>query len=625
MAKQIQTNNFAHPGERRKKIVPIKGMHCRSCEILIEEELLKIDGIHKVNVSEKKGIAEIFYDGEVLDSHIEDAVCGCGYSLGKDSNSWISRNPKDYKELVKATIALIAVYFVAKGLGFFNIAFNSSNNLSSLPVVFLVGLTAGLSTCMALVGGLVLGVSARFSEKHPNTTALQKFTPHVIFNLGRIFFFILFGGVIGYFGSFLQLGPSSIGFLTILVGIVMLLLGLQTIAIFPRLERIKFTLPKSLYKLIGIDTQKEDEYSNKGSFLLGGMTFFLPCGFTQAMQLYAISSGSALTGALTMGIFALGTAPGLLGVGGLTSLVKGVFAKPFFKFVGLMVIALSIFNISNGLNLTGFVLPSLGALANTTVNSNLNATDPNVTMQNGVQLVKMTQNSNGYSPRSFTIKKGVPVKWLITSTDSNTCAASIFSSQLGIRKMLNEGENIIEFTPNENGTIRFSCSMGMYTGSFNVVDNSGVGSNTNSNGNLYASAQNQVPQRGGSCGASGGGCGCGGGLKNMQPSANVNADTVPSTNGTNTQVQLIQATYSVDRDLQPNNFTVKANMPVQFEIEANDDGAGCMGSVALPGLAQDYYPFQKGQKTVFNFTPTKTGVYKITCAMGVPRGTITVN
>jgi plastocyanin domain-containing protein len=49
-----------------------------------------------------------------------------------------------------------------------------------------------------------------------------------------------------------------------------------------------------------------------------------------------------------------------------------------------------------------------------------------------------------------------------------------------------------------------------------------------------------------------------------------------------------------------------------------------MGSVALPGLARPYYLFQKGEKAVFNFTPTQKGTYKITCAMGVPRGTITV-
>ena len=84
-----------HKGSLNKKIVQIKGMHCRSCEILIEEEILKVEGVHRVNVSEKKGFAEIFYEGEVPDAHIEDAVCGCGYSLGKNTNGWVSKEQKE--------------------------------------------------------------------------------------------------------------------------------------------------------------------------------------------------------------------------------------------------------------------------------------------------------------------------------------------------------------------------------------------------------------------------------------------------------------------------------------------------------------------------------------------------
>ena len=41
---------------------------------------------------------------------------------------------------------------------------------------------------------------------------------------------------------------------------------------------------------------------------------------------------------------------------------------------------------------------------------------------------------------------------------------------LGIRSSLKLGENIFEFTADKMGTIRFTCSMGMYTGSFNVIN-----------------------------------------------------------------------------------------------------------------------------------------------------------
>ena len=442
-------------------------MHCRSCEILIEDELKKLPGVDRVVVNEKKGIAEIYYIGTLYLEDVEKAITDAGYTIGKeDEKSFFSTNSKDYKDLGFAFLVLVFIYFIGRVFGLFNISLNSGGNYGSLPVVFLVGITAGLSTCMAIVGGLVLAASARFAEKHPSATTLQKFKPHIFFNLGRIIIFSILGGIIGFAGSFFQLSPMALGILTILVGIIMILMGLQLTEIFPILNNIKLTLPKNIARMFGITEKSEKEYSHTNSFILGGLTFFLPCGFTQAMQLFAISSGNPLIGALTMGVFALGTAPGLLGIGGLTSIIKGGSAKLFFKFAGLVVIFMAIFNISNGLNLSGF---SVNAESSQSITA-LDSSDNNVTLENGVQIVKMTQTSSGYSPNSFTVKIGIPVKWIVTSEDAFSCASSIVSQQLEIRKSLQAGENVIEFTPSDAGLINFSCSMGMYRGSFNVID-----------------------------------------------------------------------------------------------------------------------------------------------------------
>jgi len=100
---------------------------------------------------------------------------------------------------------VIGLYFIGRWLGIFNIGGFASSNYSSLPVVFLVGLTAGVSTCMALVGGLVLGASARFAKQKPLATPWEKFTPHIFFTIGRIIAFFILGGIIGWGGSILQL------------------------------------------------------------------------------------------------------------------------------------------------------------------------------------------------------------------------------------------------------------------------------------------------------------------------------------------------------------------------------------------------------------------------------------
>ena len=158
----------------------------------------------------------------------------------------------------------------------------------------------------------------------------------------------------------------------------------------------------------------------------------------------------------------------------------------------------------------------------------------------------------------------------------------------------------------------------MYTGSFIVADEnastttpSALATNTNQNLNSGAA----------SCSANGGGCGCG--ARKVVPAQNV----TPPAGQTITQgnVQVLKATYTSLTDISPNRFTVKVNQPVRFEIEAKEDGQGCMGSVTLPGLTKKIEVFTKGQTTVFEFTPSNSGTYTITCAMGVPRGQIQVN
>ena len=589
--------------------IHIQGMHCRSCEILIEEELKKVKGVKDVSVSHKDGIADISFEDTLNKFDVQSAVENAGYCIGENAKlPFISKNKKDYLELGLAFFLATTLFLIAKSLGLFDLAGSVKGSYSSLPIVFIIGLTAGISTCMALVGGLVLGMSAKFAKQNPEATGIEKFVPHVYFSLGRIASYFVFGGIIGYAGSFFQLSTSVLGLLTVAVGLVMLLLGSQLIDIFPFLKNISFTLPKSLHKLLGIKEKSEGEYSDKNAAILGASTFFLPCGFTQAMQLYAISTGSPIQGALTLGVFALGTTPGLLGVGSLTSIIKGKASKIFFKTAGVIVMLLALFNVSNGLNLLGistaFARPKTESL------------DKNVKIVNGVQVVNMTQKSNGYSPNKFTIKKGVPVKWIVTSETQYSCAASIVSQQLGIRTNLKLGENIFEFTPSQTGTIRFSCSMGMYNGLFTVVEaNSNVLSTNTQNQNTPINTPGGVP----SCGGTGGGCGCGGGgaKKTLVPTAG-EVSTVGKT-------QVLTATYSVNTDITPNKFTIRKGIPVKFEITALENGQGCMGSVAIPGLTQQVAGFQAGQSIVFEFTPSQAGTFPITCAMGIPRGDITVN
>lgn len=444
----------------KKTEIDIKGMHCKSCEMLIEEELLKIPGVKKACVNQKKGKAEIYYKGILTYNEVDEAVQEAGYALGKDTKPFFSQNPQDYKEVAIAILVIFIIGTLSYLNSWFQFEFSGLSDYTSLPIVFLIGITAGISTCMALVGGLVLGTSARFAEKHPLATPLEKFKPHMYFNIGRISSFFILGGLIGYLGSFFRFSSGTLGFLIVLVGIVMLFLGLQLTQLFPRLSSMSFTLPKGLSNLLGIKTHNEKEYSHKNAVALGTLTFFLPCGFTQAMQLYAMSTGSIAAGALTMGVFALGTTPGLLSIGGLTSIVKGAFARAFFKFAGVVVIILAIFNISSGLTLSGI--------------------------------------------------KGISLSFPTSQANSTSTA----------------------------------------------------------------------------------------------------------------NAEIITATYDATNGFQPKQLTVKVGTPTRLEVDAKDNGYGCMGSITIPGLAQNVEVFKKGTITTFEFTVQSAGDYNITCAMGLPHGTI---
>ncbi|MDO8626133.1 MAG: sulfite exporter TauE/SafE family protein [Candidatus Magasanikbacteria bacterium] len=443
--------------------INIRGMHCKSCELLIEGEIKKIPGVSKVNVNYKTGVANIAYeeparsadagnaDQPSLQDKLKQAVEAAGYTMGTSGPlPWISKNYKDYEYLILGAAALWVVYGLAKMLGILNYSVNSGAE-AGVGIALIVGLVAGVSTCMALVGGLVLGLSARHAERHPEATRLQKFRPHLYFNAGRILGYTILGGVIGAVGSALKPSPTFLGFFTIIVGLVMLFLGLKLIEIFPKLKNSSLTLPKSLARFFGMSTDIK-EYSHQSALYAGAASFFLPCGFTQAMQLYAVSTGSLAKGALIMGLFALGTAPGLLSLGGLSSVFKGAKARVFFAAAGIAVIILGWYNVSNGqlLLFGGF--------------KNANTAQAQETNANSVQEVRMTQTAGGYSPNILTVKAGTKIRWIINSTSQFSCASSVVVPSLGISRSLNAGENIIEFTAPVSGEIPFSCSMGMYRG-----------------------------------------------------------------------------------------------------------------------------------------------------------------
>ncbi len=300
-------------------------------------------------------------------------------------------------------------------------------------------------------------------------TRRQKFRPLLQFNVGRLISYFVLGGIVGLIGQSITLSPKMTGFLNIFIAFVMLSVALSILKILPK-NAFGFRPPKALSHWI------HDLAENKhplAPLALGAMTFFLPCGFTQSLQLVALASGSFWTGAMTMFVFALGTAPALLGISALSSTVSGTFSRLFLRFAGTLVFILALFNLNSALALTGIdtsgILNALTPLQSNGAGNPAPSDGAPPNIANGVQEVSMKAEPEGYQPNVLTVKAGIPVRWTVDGTDAAGCESSLVIPSLNISRILDRGPNVIEFTPQQPGRLLFSCSMGMYRGYFNVI------------------------------------------------------------------------------------------------------------------------------------------------------------
>jgi plastocyanin domain-containing protein len=223
--------------------------------------------------------------------------------------------------------------------------------------------------------------------------------------------------------------------------------------IFPWLRKFNIRMPKFIGQKI---------YSgkvNRGPFYVGLLNGFMPCGPLQSMQLYALGTGSFIAGATSMFFFSLGTVPLMFGLGALSTILSKKFTNNLLKFSAILVIVLGVGMISRGMSLSGFntVLASTG-------NTNLAKIDGNV------QTISIDLSSSKYQP--ITVQKGIPVRFIINAAQENIngCNGTVIIPELGIEKKLIAGENVIEFLPEQTGTIPYSCWMGMIRSKINVVD-----------------------------------------------------------------------------------------------------------------------------------------------------------
>ena len=423
-------------------------MHCPSCEILITDKFKEMPNVQNVNSNFQKQEAEVYFTGHLDQEAVNKKIQSFGYEIGSREDDHEIDEPIS-KKIIEASLIAVGlglIYLIAKETNILP-SINITGNLNLLTVLFL-GLVASVSTCMATSGALFLSTIGK------KTNNLKQ---AIYFSLGRIISYGFFGFIAGLVGSVIITNLKFGTGLTLLAAVFMILLALDMLKILSFASIIPFGVSSNIFRKLEHSLIKDP---HKSAFFLGAITYFLPCGFTQATQVYALGLASPWQSALTMAIFALGTAPAIIFIGSLRGLLKSTFYQYFMKTVAVGVLILGLYYASNFLSIYGIGL-GLSNKSNKTNESYL---------ENGKQIISMDVISGGYSPNQFTVKKGIPVKWVINGKNVFGCQGYFIVPSLSISKALNAGENIIEFTPTEAGSINFSCGMGMYRGRIEVID-----------------------------------------------------------------------------------------------------------------------------------------------------------
>ncbi len=332
--------------------------------------------------------------------------------------------------------------------------------MSNIWLAFITGLTTGGFSCFAVQGGLL--TSALASEEELEITRKQKAKALLIFLISKVVAYTLLGFLLGFLGASLNIPPRFQGWLQIFIGIYMLITAARLLNLHPIFRYFVIQPPKSILRLLKNQSQAKSVFT---PMVLGAMTVLIPCGITQAMMLLALGSGNPLWGAGIMLAFTLGTTPVFFAIG--LAATEALKHKAFGAVAASFILIIGILSINSGQILRG----SVHTLQNYwTAISGAVEESKSANLKGGSQEVTINIKSNGYKASVNTLKAGVPVKLKLVTDDVKSCARAFVIPDLNYFKVLPvTGTETLEFTPAKTGKLVYTCSMGMYSGSFNVI------------------------------------------------------------------------------------------------------------------------------------------------------------
>jgi sulfite exporter TauE/SafE/plastocyanin domain-containing protein len=467
----------------QKRSFSIGGMYCVNCQNIIEKELKNTAGIKDAKVNYKTTAASVTYDTAITSF---DKISAVIESLGYKTLEENSKNT--VTQIIGTLVIILALFMLMRSFTTSKLAaaFPLAQEGMSYGMLLVIGLFTSVH-CIAMCGGINLSQTLRKNgelgvgsgeqgkEKSTSTNTYSTLLPSFLYNGGRLVSYTAVGVLVGALGSVITLSGHFQGVVQLVAGVFMVIMGINMLGLFPSLRRFIPQMPAKLQEgLTSLFAKKIDgQKTGRGPLVVGFLNGFMPCGPLQAMQVYALSTGSPVRGGISMFLFCAGTIPLMFALGAVSSALSGTKGQAFSRHVmqigAVLVAALGLVMFSSGWTLSGFANPldKAAYLKPASAQTAGNAFIP--VIQNGVQIVNSTLLPNRYP--AITVQQGIPVRWIINAPPGsiNGCNNRMIIREYGIQYTFKQGGNVIEFTPAKAGRFRYSCWMAMIHSTITVL------------------------------------------------------------------------------------------------------------------------------------------------------------
>lgn len=553
-------------------------MTCINCQNKIEKKLQNTAGIIQASVSYSDASATITYDMDLISlKDITAVIEHLGYEVLSDKKT----KAPDNNQTIGLLIIIISLYLLLQQFGILNLLVPNqlAQTNMSYGMLFVIGLITSVH-CVAMCGGINLSQCLPKNNQAINDkSSSSALRPTFLYNLGRVCSYTVVGFLVGGLGMAFTFSNTTQGILKLIAGIFMIIMGINMLGIFPWLRKFNVHMPLVFAKKIN-----QKKAANHSPLIIGLLNGLMPCGPLQAMQLYALSTGSPIKGALSMFLFSLGTVPLMFGLGALGSLLGKKFTQKVMTVGAVLVVVLGLSMLSQGFSLSGI---SLAAALPSTSSSKENDAADSIKIENGVQIIESTLASGRYP--AITVKENIPVKWTIQAPEGsiNGCNYKVLIPDYNISHEFTPGENVIEFTPTKAGKVNYSCWMGMIRSTITVLDENGENTTQTTNEASTDTAENNPLE------------------DNILLQPTPAGYTIPTTDLAIAQkeedYQTVRITLT-DNGFEPAVIVVQAGMNVEWVID-NQSTKEANFNLLVP-LYKKQVPLSKGENPLYLY-PTK--------------------